>query len=204
MATQDATQNIFMVPIRCIKDESKYLPFFQKSEAYARIILYILALNNAGVNRKVSDPVPESDATKKIVALLDTLDSWIDQVPPKADPQCFGNVPFRDYIHLREEMATTLLETLLPQQLHAAIQEISPYLTQGLGHGIRIDCGSGHGLSFVAWLACIEIIGFVKGPVDNPAVVLRVFVRYLELVRKLQRTYQLEPAGSHGVRGLED
>lgn len=103
-----------------------------------------------------------------------------------------------------EEKATTLLEDLLPSSLHPAIQEISPYLTQGLGHGIRIDYGSGHELSFVAWLACLEMIGFVRGPTDHPAVVLRVFVRYLELVRKLQKTYQLEPAGSHGVWGLDD
>ncbi|KAF8936761.1 serine/threonine-protein phosphatase 2A activator-like protein [Dissophora ornata] len=193
----------FVVPVKCIKDESKDLPFFQTSEAYARIMSYILALNTAVLNRKVSDPLPESEPIKKILALLDTLDSWITLVPPKLDPQRFGNLAFREYVLLLEEKATTILEDLLPNHLHPAIKELSPYLTQSMGHGTRIDYGSGHELSFVAWLCCLEIIGFSPRE-DHTAVVLRVFVRYLELVRKLQKTYQLEPAGSHGVWGLDD
>lgn len=56
---------------------------------------------------------------------------------------------------------------------------------------------------FALLLLCLARLGVLQ-PRDRPAAVLRCFAAYLALTRRLQRTYHLEPAGSHGAWGLDD
>ena len=82
-------------------------------------------------------------------------------------------------------------------------EELAPYLEDSFGNATRLDYGSGHETNFAALLFCLARLG-VLVPADGPALVMRVFSKYLELARALQRAYCLEPAGSHGVWGLDD
>ncbi|KAJ3061077.1 hypothetical protein HDU98_003014 [Podochytrium sp. JEL0797] len=81
--------------------------------------------------------------------------------------------------------------------------ELSPYLTSAFGHKTRLDYGSGHELSFVCFLTCLRLLNVIQES-DMHEIALFVIPAYFELARKLQRTYTLEPAGSHGVWGLDD
>lgn len=58
-------------------------------------------------------------------------------------------------------------------------------------------------MSFLAYLTILRLVGIFKVE-DEQALVTRVFVAYLGVVRKLQKVYRLEPAGSKGVWGLDD
>lgn len=87
--------------------------------------------------------------------------------------------------------------------MEGAEVELVPYLLDSFGNPSRIDYGTGHETNFAALFYCLARIGVVE-ECDYPALVLRVFVKYMELMRKLQDRYCLEPAGSHGVWGLDD
>lgn len=68
-----------------------------------------------------------------------------------------------------------------------------------------MDYGSGHETSFAVFLLCLSLLGFFTSEQDEERqVVLILFVRYLKLCWRLQDVYNLEPAGSHGVWGLDD
>jgi serine/threonine-protein phosphatase 2A activator len=88
-------------------------------------------------------------------------------------------------------------ETLQGQLLPLLLQ------SHAFGHPTRIDYGTGHELAFALALWCCVASGWISGK-DEDELVLRVFPRYLDLATKLQVTYRLEPAGSHGVWGLDD
>lgn len=110
------------------------------------------------------------------------------------------------------------------QNEQETIEELKAYLHDSYGHPIRIDYGTGHESSFVVFLLSLCKIGcFVwRSDVNNdnsvspaetksmpsPFVISRasisLFHAYLSVTRGLQRDYMLEPAGSHGVWGLDD
>lgn len=88
--------------------------------------------------------------------------------------------------------------------------QVLPLLIQShaFGHKTRLDYGTGHELAFACALYCVSVSLAMSGCADTDAIaddlVLRVFPRYLDLTTALQATYRLEPAGSHGVWGLDD
>ncbi|PHH67620.1 hypothetical protein CDD83_6493 [Cordyceps sp. RAO-2017] len=127
--------------------------------------------------------------------------------PTDPGPRRFGNVSFRRWHALVEEG----LPALLARALGAAAlddDEVATYFLGAFGSPQRLDYGTGHELSFLAFLGCLWKLGFFRdgrqgGDIERE-IVLEVIEPYLRVVRKLILTYTLEPAGSHGVWGLDD
>ncbi|EPY83314.1 serine/threonine-protein phosphatase 2A activator isoform a [Camelus ferus] len=150
--------------------------------------------------REVTSP---THAIEKLVALLNTLDRWIDETPPVDQPSRFGNKAYRTWYAKLDEEAENLVATVVPTHLAAAVPEVAVYLKEAVGNSTRIDYGTGHEAAFAAFLCCLCKIGVLRVD-DQIAIVFKVFNRYLEVMRKLQKTYRMEPAGSQGVWGLDD
>ncbi|KIP11020.1 hypothetical protein PHLGIDRAFT_21917 [Phlebiopsis gigantea 11061_1 CR5-6] len=193
------------VPNQKIKTEED-VHLWRSTRGYADYGLFLRRLNEAVVGRYLPWSSPHSFPTiQSTLRLLDTLDGWIDEIPPLPTPQRFGNLAFRTWGKRLEDECQSLLSALLPSQFHPAISHVSPYLLTSFGSFTRMDYGTGHETSFALFLLCLTLIRFLEPEPDlEREIVLTVFVRYMRLCWRLQDVYKLEPAGSHGVWGLDD
>lgn len=96
-----------------------------------------------------------------------------------------------------------MIHDVLPADQLSASDELACYLIESFGNATRVDYGTGHELAFVMFLCCLFKINILMEE-DNVACALTLFNNYLLLVRRLQLTYRMEPAGSQGVWSLDD
>jgi serine/threonine-protein phosphatase 2A activator len=144
-----------------------------------------------------------SDRVKALLAILDDAEAFVAQSPPdEQGGSRFGNKAFRGFLDLVAASSSRWHATLGITD-DAAVAEVSTYLNHSFGNRNRIDYGSGHELNFMMWLLCLYQLGLIQRADFRP-LVLRVFTRYLAVMRIVQMAYYLEPAGSHGVWGLDD
>ncbi|KAG6331065.1 hypothetical protein ID866_8026 [Astraeus odoratus] len=71
---------------------------WKRTRGYRDYWLFLLRLNEAVVGH----PVPQTagscnQAITALLTLLDTLDAWINDIPPLQSPQRFGNLAFRTW-----------------------------------------------------------------------------------------------------------
>jgi len=197
--------HVYVVPIKEVHSNQD-MDKWTKSDAYQEFVGFIESLNAAVKGKTLSAPLTRSPVVTSMVDMIEGMDKLIDDTPLIDQPQRFGNKAFATFYHKLVDQIKPLLTSALPEKFHSAINEISVYVTESVGNSTRIDYGSGHELSFVMFLYCLFRIGALdcNSVDDRAAAVLVIFNRYLNLVRKLQTKYKMEPAGSHGVWSLDD
>jgi serine/threonine-protein phosphatase 2A activator len=226
--------HVFQVPRKEINDGQDVAKFLT-SKAYRDIGIFVMQLNRAMCPRKIKDEdgkdkvqtfligseyeTKPAESVRNIQQMLAKIEAFIDEAPPDRGPRRFGNVSFRKWYQILERRAEELLEEHLSgsvlrknsgegSERPRATDELTAYLLGSFGSAQRLDYGTGHELSFLAFLGCLWKLGAFKDGKPNGDIerniVLGVFEPYLRVVRRLVLTYTLEPAGSHGVWGLDD
>ncbi|KAM0437694.1 hypothetical protein ACHAPT_002059 [Fusarium lateritium] len=203
-APPDTSSWTYKTPSRRILSRQDH-DIFLSSSTYKLITAWVFGLAESVVDAPNSS-VRDSDLSstvKTILSILDEAEQLVVKSPPdEQGGSRFGNKAFRGFLDLAQKNSPAW-HRQLGLENDDAIAEVSTYFCQSFGNGSRIDYGSGHELNFMIWLLCLYQLGLLQKS-DFKPLVLRVFVRYLVAMRSVQMSYYLEPAGSHGVWGLDD
>lgn len=193
----------YITPVKRIQTPEDQA-IFNGSTTHDDILAYVVRLAQSVHGLELMDEtLPKSDHITSLLKLLDQIDQVSANHPIRHDTTSrFGKVEFRDFYDELKQKAPGFIDELQLQDPDAVI-ELQVYLSNAFGDRGRIDYGSGHELNFLCLLQCLDKLGYLTPEVDS-SVVLKVFNRYLKTMRKLQLKYWLEPAGSHGVWGLDD
>ncbi|ODV77200.1 Phosphotyrosyl phosphatase activator [Suhomyces tanzawaensis NRRL Y-17324] len=141
-----------------------------------------------------------------VIALFDKLQGLIDETPPLKGPRRFGNMACREWHEkVKANIGPWLQQVLNPADNQSELLlELKYYLENSFGSQVRLDYGTGHELSYLAFIGGLIDFKFLDYETLTGAQVLALFSKYYDLVRRLILDYNLEPAGSHGVWGLDD
>lgn len=187
-------------PTKRICDEKTLAHFISSSPAYNLMIRFIekicVSIKGQIIQRTGSD----NPIVHKFVLLLDKISELVKQAPPLSQPMRFGNKAFRIFHESLSSRCDEFLTVagVLDNDLR---DQLRPYLLDSFGNPVRIDYGTGHEVAFLAFVFILLESGYMCWDVS---VALVLFPKYLELVRLITTQYSMEPAGSHGVWGLDD
>jgi serine/threonine-protein phosphatase 2A activator len=184
------TNHAFKLPVKRIND-GEDVSFFLTSKAYTDIMTFIFQLNAAMMPRKIADADSKSetvrawtlqdtdisgiDIIEKLAALIEKLNNFIDEAPPDPGPRRFGNISFRRWHELVAKQISDLMQSHLPSEVLnsrtssevTAREELEVYLLGSFGSSQRLDYGSGHELSFLAFLGCLWKLGAFPASEDG-------------------------------------
>lgn len=198
--------HIFITPAKKI-NEGHDVSAFLISKAYRDIMTFVLQLNASIFPRYIIDNgstpsktqvwelgSPDMGFSKPIVQLrqlLSSLNGIIDEVPPDKGPRRFGNVSFRKWFQTVEGRLSDLLKDCLPSEVLSfstatelsAKDELEAYLLGSFGSPQRLDYGTGHELSFLAFMGSIWKLGGFESTAsgnEERAIVLGVIEPYVK------------------------
>ena len=206
METGEENGYNFHAPVRKLLsppdlERFKASPICQEIKAF--VVACAESVKGVSLSEARAVELPEDSVVLKMESYMSTLEALVDEVPPLQQPMRYGNKAFRTWHARMLETIPAFLKDILPLKVAGASVELGPYLADCYGNETRIDYGTGHEAMFALFLlALFKLRVFVEA--DFKLVVLRCFPAYLRTVRRVQTEYLLEPAGSHGVWGLDD
>lgn len=169
-------------------NEGDDIGFFLTSRAYVDLFTFLQQLNRAMFPVKSQDgtvtawpltslDVIQSPQVVRIRVLLQTLGSLAKETILDTGPRRFGNAAFRTFYQklkdrtpalMRQAIPANVWDHVSPENLDILVHELGAYFLGSFGSSERLDYGTGHELSFLAFIGAIwKLNGFAPSNGGN-------------------------------------
>lgn len=212
---ENDSQKLFFVKAEKIINSIDKHKNFMGGKTYKQIIEFISLLQStvkSRLNISNKEDLSENSNIHVFMKLLAKAKVLLEEnQPTNKEKQRFGNVMFRTWYekldkYYEEELSSeinSLIKVPLIEGSLGLADELKPYFFECFGNCKRIDYGTGHELNFVMVLMiCCKLNLFKEEEYFQLVQIL--FKEYTSVCKELQIVYNLEPAGSKGVYGLDD
>ncbi|CDJ30851.1 phosphotyrosyl phosphatase activator, putative [Eimeria mitis] len=124
--------------------------------------------------------LPANKACWALLAVLQQLLQWVEEIPPVEQPTRFGNQAFKTWCNRLEERAEDLLSGVWTACDDVEItetekKEMADIFCSSFGNPVRLDFGTGHECSFAIFLFCLFKKNILKEDEHDPFAVLGIF-----------------------------
>ena len=147
---------------------------FPETDAYARIYEFILSIDEC-----IKTSTQKIDETQ--MKILIDISAIINNTEKSPTPHRYANLA-----------AKTVFDTICKKYE-------DKYLQNSFGNSTRLDYGTGHELNYLCYL----YTKYFYKEIDIQCI-FTTLVKFFEVIREFVKKFNLEPAGSHGVWGLDD
>ncbi|KAH9411260.1 phosphotyrosyl phosphate activator protein [Ordospora pajunii] len=147
---------------------------FPETDAYSKIYEFILSVDEC-----IKNSTQKTDEAQ--MQILRDISGVINETEKSQEPHRYANLA-----------AKTVLNTI-------CMKYEDKYLQNSFGNSTRLDYGTGHELNYLCYL----YTKYFRNEIEIECI-FTTLVKYFEVVREFVKKFNLEPAGSHGVWGLDD
>ena len=179
---------------KCISSD-RDMEMWKQSPAYSKLFSILKKLDDSVKSVLRTEERKKSDNVIKVLNILEKCKKNVEKY--ECGDVHNGTSGFRLWLTEVYETRFDLFKEITDNS------EVLDYFCQSFGSWTRVDYGTGHELNFLAFVTSLFEVGFFKDD-DCKSVVLDVFWNYWDVVVLIIAKFNLEPAGSHGVWGLDD
>lgn len=170
------------------------MPTFRVSSARLEILLFIMTCTQHAILQVSNNKHP-------LAQWLQQMEQAITLFPSENDTakQRFGSPKFREWHQYITTEAQNWIQETYKFEDGNITAALTHFMSTSFGSPQRLDYGTGHELTFFQLLGTLY-----KFQLMSIEECLDVIPRYYGVVDAIITHYKLEPAGSHGVWGLDD